>query len=156
MFTILFPLLHLFQGRRNKGGQGVPMTRWPCPAADLPTLEVLPAEYREAWGELRFTGHSAKFNGALLLHLDIYEVCMELYDPLFTACPSVVLWGLHFLPCPTFIPPCIQCMLWTSRYRGSPTAAQPLSLTTLWLQHPPLAQYSQRLSITPASSQHHF
>lgn len=34
----------------------------------------------------------------------------------------------------------------------------PLSLTTLWLLHPPLvlAQYSQRLSITPDSSRHHF
>lgn len=80
------------------------MTRWPCPGPELPTLEVLPAEYGKVQGELHFTAHRAKLNGAPL-HLDIHEVCMDLYDPLFTACPSVVFQGLCFLLCPTFIPP---------------------------------------------------
>lgn len=44
---------------------------------------------------------------------------------MLTGCPSVVLQGLYFLPCPTFIIPHIWCTLWTSCYRASHTAAQP-------------------------------
>lgn len=54
------------------------MTRWPCPASELPTLDVLFAEYRKVLGELHFTAHRAKLSGAPLLHLDIYKVCVDL------------------------------------------------------------------------------
>lgn len=73
---------------------------------------------------------------------------------LFTAHPGVVLQGLHFLSHPVFITPCrmhtLELVLLGQLY--SSTAPFP------WLLYPPLelAQYSQRLSITSVSSQHHF
>lgn len=96
--------------RQWQDGLTLPQSSLPCRSSLL--------KYGKAWGELHFTAHSAKLSSAPLLHLT--SICTML-----TACPSVVLQGLYFLPCPTFIIPHIWCTLWTSCCRDSHTAAQP-------------------------------